>query len=191
MAVILVNNFSAKHSAPFEIFSQDCRRVRVPGVDKVEPVSESLTEFRGWRIGDKVWVKLKHSIPCTQRWLRGSIKVLGGGLTAEVEVNGQTLPRHFSHLKHRCKEEEDDATVSEDCDKTLFRPSDAIISHPDAPNGEDPSFSTSQVGDDKTDNNTDGVVQELQTDSDKELSPVRFTRHGRRVLPNRKYQDYE
>ena len=38
MAVLLVNNVSAKHSAPIEIFSQYCRRVRVPGVNKVEPV---------------------------------------------------------------------------------------------------------------------------------------------------------
>ena len=123
--------------------------------------------------------------------MSGSIKALGSGLTAEVEVNERTLPRHFSHLKHRCKEEEEDAAVSEDCDKTLFRPSDVIISHPNAPGGEDPSFSTSQVGDDETDNNTDGIVQELQTARDKVLPPVRSTRHGRRVLPNRKYQDYE
>ena len=136
-------------------------------------------------------MKPKHSTPCTHCWLRGSIKALGGGLTADFEVNGDTLPQHFSHLTHRCKEEEEDTTVSEDCDKTLFRPSDPIISHPDAPGGEDPSFSTSQVGDEETDNNMDGVVQELQIDSDKELPPVLFTRHGRRVLPNRKYQDYE
>ena len=93
-------------------------------------------------------------------------------------------------MKHHCNEEED-ATVSEECDKTLIRPPDATIPHPDSPGGKDPSFSTSQVGDDKTDNNTDGVVQELQTDSNKELPPVQFTCYGGRVLPNRKYQDYE
>nr|XP_047132503.1 uncharacterized protein LOC101240105 [Hydra vulgaris] len=91
MSVFLINNAPLKHGTPFEIFCQHHKRVRIPGIDKIESTQKSTTECREWKVGDKVWVKPKHITPYTQRWLKESIVALHNGLTAEVDVNGHTI----------------------------------------------------------------------------------------------------
>ncbi|XP_047144620.1 uncharacterized protein LOC124818134 [Hydra vulgaris] len=120
MSVFLINNVPSKHGTPFEIFCQHHKRVRIPGIDKIKSTQKSMTECCEWKVGDKVWVKPKHIKPCTQRWLKGSIVALHNGLTAEVDVNGHTLPRHFSHLQHRRVDTKEEDTT-DDYDSTLFK----------------------------------------------------------------------
>ena len=187
MSVFLINNVPSKHGTPFEIFCQQYKRVRIPGIDTVESTQKPLTKFQGWKVGDKVWVKPKHMTPCTRQWLKGSIVALRNGLTAEVEVNGHTLPRHFSHLQHRCGDKKGDIITDDDYDLTLVKPPETNLERVVI---EDPNSQTNPLDDVEADNSADHAGQNYPTNCEIETHPVRFTRYGRRVVPNRKYYDY-
>nr|XP_047126119.1 uncharacterized protein LOC124807786 [Hydra vulgaris] len=185
MSVFLINNVPSKHGRPFEIFCQHHKRVRIPGIVKIESTQKSMTECREWKVGDKVWVKPKHITPCTQRWLKGSIVALHNGLTAEVDVNGHTLPQHFSHLQHRRVDTKEEDTT-DDFNSTLFKLPETSSKHIV---NDDSNLQIIPPDNGKNDNST-GSDQNYSTDGETESQPVQFTRYGRRVLPNRKYNDY-